>query len=144
MELFCTRLALRVAIIDSLKRLEDATRIIQKFSLGKGSIGDLIAIRRCIDIWNNANLIIKAEKAAELDNRGPQFKAESWESIGVLVKRLVDLKKLATRIESAVGPREPESSASGDSKSEDISNEDSFEGEANEHEATPEYIIKPQ
>lgn len=147
-ELMCTRLALRMAIVDLLKDLEDAAKIMQKLSLGKGAVGDLMSVHRCIDTWNNVKRVVETEKALELDNRGSEFKIDSWKSIDILMGKLANLEKLAIRIDSAVGLKDSAKQASRIDlpKEENLTTQAAppEEGLDDNSDAIPEYFIKPQ
>ena len=84
-----------------LKRLEDASRIVQRFLLGKGDVADLSTIRSAIDIWEEIKSRIELEFQMESQER-PTERDEEWLDLRRLLNRMADLNMLALRIGMAV------------------------------------------
>lgn len=102
---FHARPFLRQDLIQSLRDAEDATRIVQKFLLGRGNYADLTAICTTIDIWSSIRERILMEK--RMGGRGDEKVDDAeWASIGALMKRLSDLDGLARRIRLSLVQRE--------------------------------------
>ncbi|OCH96567.1 hypothetical protein OBBRIDRAFT_840969 [Obba rivulosa] len=98
---FHARPFLREDIVQNLKHAEDATRIAQRFLLGRGGVSDLSAISNTIDIWTAISKRIELEKNMELKERG-EIRAEEWASLDALMLRIGDLRDLSDRIRKAV------------------------------------------
>jgi hypothetical protein len=81
--------------------MEDASRIVQKFILGRGDAGDLSAIHSTILIWASIKKRFELEKRMESKERGAIAENE-WASLDVLMSRMRDLHVLANRISMAL------------------------------------------
>lgn len=99
--LFYTRRHLRDDLVLLLKRLEDASRIVQRFLLGKGDVTDLSAIKSAIDIWEDVKSRIEMEYQMEMQRRPPAADNE-WLDLKGLLDRMANLQRLALRIGAAV------------------------------------------
>lgn len=84
-----------------LKRLEDASRIVQRFLLGKGDVADLSTIKSAIDIWEEIRSRMELEYQMESQER-PTENDDEWLDLRRLLDRMTDLNKLALRIGMAV------------------------------------------
>jgi len=102
-----------------LEDVEDTTRIVQRFLLGKGDPGDLVSISRTIKIWNSIRRRLELEKKMESSERG-YLLSEEWSSVDVLMNRMADLEALGSRINLALQDVE----TSGELKTEDEESED--------------------
>ncbi len=102
---FHARPFLRQDLVQSLRDAEDATRIVQKFLLGRGSFQDMTAICTTVDIWSSLKERILMEKRMEGRDNDHIGDAE-WASIETLMERLSDLEWLANRVRAALVPRE--------------------------------------
>jgi hypothetical protein len=81
--------------------MEDASRIVQKFTLCRGDAGDLSAIHSAILIWASIKRRVELERNMEEKERG--FIAEDeWASLHALMSRMSDLHELANRISMAL------------------------------------------
>lgn len=49
--------------------VDDATRIVQKFLLGRGDVSDLSAICATIDVWSSMKSRVALEKSMERQER---------------------------------------------------------------------------
>ncbi|KAG8969288.1 DNA mismatch repair ATPase msh1 [Tulasnella sp. 425] len=96
----------RSDIVTLLKQTEDATRIVQKFTLGKGDVDDLRAIRDTIRIWDALHNRIQAERpdtaAVSLSTQA----VADWEALEAIASQMNSLLPLAERIDSALEDRE--------------------------------------
>ncbi|RPD81826.1 hypothetical protein L226DRAFT_8465 [Lentinus tigrinus ALCF2SS1-7] len=102
---FHARPFLRQDLLQNLRDAEDATRIVQKFLLGRGTFQDLTAICTTIDTWSLVKERILMER--RMDERGGEAVDEAeWKSIGALMERLSDLDGLVGRIRTALVARE--------------------------------------
>ncbi|KAI0361808.1 hypothetical protein OH77DRAFT_1516722 [Trametes cingulata] len=102
---FHARPYLRQDLVQVLRDAEDATRIVQKFLLGRGSFCDLSAICATVDIWSSIQEKILMERKMERQEGNQEDDAE-WASIEALMGRLVDLSGLSNRIRMALVQRE--------------------------------------
>lgn len=92
---------LRNDILQALRDMDDASRIVQKFILGRGDTGDLSAIHSTILIWASIEKRFELEKKMESKERGA-IAENQWASLDVLVSRMSDLRVLANRIDMAL------------------------------------------
>jgi DNA mismatch repair ATPase MutS len=99
--LFCARPHLREDIIFILKGLEDASRLVQKLTLGRGETDDLLSLRKAILGWTNVFRRLTFERGEAMHNNNEK-EAEGWQNLEILLSHMVDLTSLAERIESAV------------------------------------------
>ncbi|KIJ45479.1 hypothetical protein M422DRAFT_59702 [Sphaerobolus stellatus SS14] len=102
--IFRSRHHLRADIIEHLKRLEDASRVVQRFLLGRGDVSDLIIIRSAIEIWSAIEEKIRIEHNSELKRNIPT-PMDEWEDLISLMGRMSNLQHLADRIAMAITPR---------------------------------------
>ncbi|PCH33487.1 hypothetical protein WOLCODRAFT_147580 [Wolfiporia cocos MD-104 SS10] len=105
---FHSRSYIREDLAQSLDGIEDVSRIVQRFLLGRGYSDDLLSVSRTIRTWNAIKERIDFERSMELTAR-KSVRAEEWASIDALMCRLRDLGPLADLIEKAVRPRSHES-----------------------------------
>ncbi|CDO72395.1 hypothetical protein BN946_scf184977.g94 [Trametes cinnabarina] len=97
---------LRQDLLQLLRDAEDATRIVQKFLLGRGSFFDLSAICTTIDIWSSIKAKILEEREIERQE-GRLIDESQWASIIALMDRLSDLSGLGSKIRMALVQRTP-------------------------------------
>lgn len=98
---FHARPHLRNDLVGALRDLEDATRIVQKFLLGRGDASDLSAMSACISIWAAIRSRIELEKVMEGKERDGLV-AEEWGSLDALLSRMNDFSALQSRIGMAL------------------------------------------
>ncbi|KAG2754528.1 hypothetical protein P692DRAFT_20719708 [Suillus brevipes Sb2] len=84
-----------------LDEVEDTTRIVQRFLLGRGDPGDLVSISKTINVWSAIRRRLELEKQMENSERGFLL-SEDWSSIDALLCRMEDLQDLESRINLAV------------------------------------------
>ncbi|KAG2077084.1 hypothetical protein BDR04DRAFT_1125514 [Suillus decipiens] len=84
-----------------LDEVEDTTRIVQRFLLGRGDPGDLVSISKTINVWSAIRKRLELEKQMESSERGFLL-SEDWLSIDTLVCRMADLQDLESRINLAL------------------------------------------
>lgn len=92
-------------IVQHLKRLEDISRVVQRFILGRGDVSDLGAIKNAIEIWNIIRSRIAMEYRAE-QTRLSKASENEWSDIITLLGHMTDLKHLALRVGMALQPTE--------------------------------------
>ncbi|KAL7285659.1 hypothetical protein ACG7TL_000764 [Trametes sanguinea] len=92
---------LRQDLVQLLRDSEDATRIVQKFLLGRAHFYDLSAICNTIDIWSSIKAKILDEREIERRDDGVTDDSQ-WTSINALMDRLSDLSGLADHIRAAL------------------------------------------
>lgn len=83
-----------------LNDIEDASRIVQRFLLGRGDPGDLSAIGSTISICSALRDRIALERSMEQRERG--LNPEDWASLDSLMSRMNDLSHLAAQIGRAL------------------------------------------
>lgn len=101
---FHSRPHLRRDLRDHLRGIDDVTRVVQRFLLGRANTDDVATISTAISAWS----IIKNRLSLE---RELQFKGEDcdsereWASIDALVSRMQDLPELERKIQASIdGP----------------------------------------
>lgn len=99
-----------------LADLEDPSRIVQKFLLGRGDTSDLVALTTTIEVWSGIRTRVSLEKEMEHREKGV-VNADEWASIDALMSRMDHLRDLSARVRAAVGNLD---SASVDGPSEEI------------------------
>ncbi|KAJ8494922.1 hypothetical protein ONZ51_g2034 [Trametes cubensis] len=105
---FHERPYLREDLVQVLRETGDATRIVQKFMLGRGGPFDLFAICTTVDTWAAVKDRIAMERKMS-EQEGVAIDESHWSSIDALMNRLGDLSHLAQRIRMAL----PQSEATG-------------------------------
>jgi DNA mismatch repair ATPase MutS len=104
-------------LTELLKEIQDASRIVQKFLLGRGETDDLANIKDTIKIWNQIKARILQEEKIRLRETGPtDVGTESWRNCSTLIGKMADLQELADRISMAVDEsalRKPQKSNAG-------------------------------
>jgi DNA mismatch repair ATPase MutS len=101
---FHARPHLRDDLSEALANTEDATRIVQKFLLGRGDLGDLSAISSTISVWSSIRKRIELEKEMEFKEKG-DHDSRQWLSIDALLSHFDDLHDLSRRISMALRKR---------------------------------------
>ncbi|KAK0505891.1 muts domain V-domain-containing protein [Armillaria luteobubalina] len=101
-EFFCSRPYFREDLVGALAKLEDASRIVQKFLLGRGDTSDLLAVHTTIETWSHLKFRIERERLLEAQEREENFSIYEWSSLDSLMTRFSDLDELGRRIGSAV------------------------------------------
>ncbi|KAG1826176.1 muts domain V-domain-containing protein [Suillus subaureus] len=84
-----------------LDEVEDTTRIVQRFLLGRGDPGDLVSISKTINVWSAIRKRFELEKQMESSERGFLL-SEDWSSVDALLCRMADLQDLENRINLAL------------------------------------------
>lgn len=87
--------------MQALGDVEDATRIVQKFLLGRGQPSDLSAICSTIDTWTSIRNRVGLEKDMERQERSC-LEDEEWASLDALMRRMSDLHELASKIDTVI------------------------------------------
>ncbi|KAF9229518.1 hypothetical protein BS17DRAFT_825381 [Gyrodon lividus] len=115
---FYDRQDLRDDIVRLLQDSEDASRIVQRFLLGRGEPKDILAINRTIQVRTSIQERIELERKMENSKRG-SIRDDDWSSIDALMSRIANLHDLSARIALALQDVElaepsPDESAEGD------------------------------
>lgn len=95
---------LRDDIRQALGGMEDASRIVQKFIMGRGNTSDLSAMHSTIMIWSSVKRRIEIERKMEKEEKCSTSEDE-WASLDALMSRMSDLRSLACRISMALHQR---------------------------------------
>ncbi|KAF9036432.1 hypothetical protein BDZ89DRAFT_1090789 [Hymenopellis radicata] len=109
-EFFHNRPYFREDLVEFLPELEDASRIVQKFSLGRGDASDLLGIRNTAATWSDLRRRIEQERLLETRERD-NFNPEEWSSLDSLLSRMANLDDLHARIDSALSRKESNDTA---------------------------------
>lgn len=92
---------LRKDIFEMLRRIEDASRIVQRFLLGRGDAEDLAAIRDTIRLWAQIKSRIELERVLDSQTHG----TADWAGLDMLMGKMKDLSALVQRIDLAIYDR---------------------------------------
>ncbi|KAI0048387.1 hypothetical protein FA95DRAFT_1678333 [Auriscalpium vulgare] len=98
---FHTRPHLRSDLVELLQGIDDATRIVQKFLLGRGDAGDLSSVSGTIATWDSIRKRVELEKLMEGREKGIIVE-EEWTSMDALMSRMDSLETLAQTIGKAL------------------------------------------
>lgn len=90
--------------------MEDTSRIVQRFLIGRGDTSDLAAIRSTILLWSVIKKRFDLERKMEQSEKGV-IDDKEWSSLNALLHRMSDLSSLAGRINLAIS-RAPAADAS--------------------------------
>jgi len=91
--------------VECLRRMGDAARVMQRFTLGKGDIDDLLLIKQSVGVWKEIKRRIALER--RITSNGTKVALqENWAYLDSLVGRISDFSRLETRIELAVNSRQ--------------------------------------
>ncbi|EIN13528.1 hypothetical protein PUNSTDRAFT_48476 [Punctularia strigosozonata HHB-11173 SS5] len=104
---FHSRPHLRADLVEALQRVEDTTRIVQKFLSGRGDFVDLVAVSATIGIWSSIKDRLELEKKMDAHEEVPG-RSDDWTSLDILLSRFTELRDLASRIDRALRGREVE------------------------------------
>lgn len=96
---FIARPHLHADVLTLLVEAADVTRIVQRFLLGRGDVGDLRTVASTVDYWRAIHERIRLEKTIEF---AEATGGVEWASLEDLFSRLVDLSDLSARIGSAL------------------------------------------
>lgn len=98
---------MRQDLVQLMNDVEDTSRVVQKFVLGRGNVGDLSSICLTIKVWTSIKERIEQERAierAKLENP----LSDEWAGVDALLERMTDLAPLATRIAFALVDQQSE------------------------------------
>ncbi len=96
-------------MLELLGRTEVASRIVQRFLLGRGDSNDLSAISSAVSTWSDLRARVAHERHMESEENG-KYNKEEWASMDALMLRMVDLDDLAKRINMSIRAADPETS----------------------------------
>ncbi|KIY45381.1 hypothetical protein FISHEDRAFT_66962 [Fistulina hepatica ATCC 64428] len=98
---FFDRPHFRFDLHNELSKMDDASRILQRFLMGRGDSGDLLALNTTIQSWHAIRARVDEERRMEALER-PHFDASSWAPLDTLTSRMHDLRDLSRRIVDAL------------------------------------------
>lgn len=98
---FVARPHVRGDIRQLLSGAEDATRILQRFLLGRGLPNDFSSLNSSIITWISINERLMLEREQELKERGQPI-ADEWTSVGILLGRMKNLTDISVRITASL------------------------------------------
>jgi DNA mismatch repair ATPase MutS len=84
---------------EMMKNAGDIGRLVQKLTLRKGAIDDLVTVKKTIELWAAISARLQLERKMENEARQP---SENWDTIDHLTNKLSDLSRVAIRIEEAL------------------------------------------
>jgi len=95
----------RPHVRDDVRRLlsgaEDATRVLQRFLLGRGLPSDLSSLNSSIIAWISIGRRLALECEQELKERS-QLNVDEWSCVDTLLGRMKDLTELSVRITASL------------------------------------------
>ena len=94
---FQARPHLRRDFRERLRGIDDVTRTVQKFLLGRGSPSDIAAISAAISTWS----FIKGRILLERELEARKELELEWASVDALTSRMKDMSELARKIQTA-------------------------------------------
>ncbi|KAF9650663.1 hypothetical protein BDM02DRAFT_3154693 [Thelephora ganbajun] len=98
---FVARPHVRDDVRQLLSGAEDATRILQRFLLGRGLPSDFSSLNSSIITWISINKRLTMEHEQELKERG-QLDANEWSCVDTLLGRMKNLTELSVRITASL------------------------------------------
>ena len=84
-----------------LSGAEDATRVLQRFLLGRGLPSDFSSLNSSIIAWISINKRLSLEREQELKERG-QLNVDEWSCVDTLLGRMKDLTALSAHIAASL------------------------------------------
>ncbi|KZT44577.1 hypothetical protein SISSUDRAFT_1012818 [Sistotremastrum suecicum HHB10207 ss-3] len=99
--LFLSRPHFRRDLRQLFREVADASRIVQKFLLGRGDSDDLLHVNKIISSWSMIGDRIASERDADLQH-SQDGKHSDWENMDRLLARMTRMEALAESIDSAV------------------------------------------
>jgi DNA mismatch repair ATPase MutS len=98
---FHARPHLRRDLRDYLRDIDDVTRVVQKFLLGRGNTDDVAIISTAISAWSNVKSRLSFERELHI-KEGDCSSEREWASIDALVSRMEDLPELERKIQASM------------------------------------------
>jgi len=98
---FVARPHVRDDVRQLLSGAEDATRIIQRFLLGRGLPSDFSSLNSSIITWISIGNRLNLERKQELKERG-QLSVDEWSCVDTLLGRMNNLANLSVRITASL------------------------------------------
>lgn len=98
---FVARPHVRHDIRQLLSGAEDATRILQRFLLGRGLPSDFSSLNSSIITWTSIHKRLMLEREQELNERG-QLIADEWSCVDTLLGRMKNLADISIRITASL------------------------------------------
>ena len=144
---FVARPHVRDDVRQLLSGAEDATRILQRFLLGRGLPSDFSSLNSSIITWTSITRRLALEREQELKERG-QLGASEWLCIDTLLGRMKDLSELSVRITASLtrtdlsGDLEPEPET--EEGEEATPDPDSSAAEINLTSGAAKWMIRPE
>ena len=80
---------------------EDATRVLQRFLLGRGLPSDFSSLNSSIITWISISKCLTSEREQELKERG-QLNVDEWSSVDTLLGRMKNLAELSVHIAASL------------------------------------------
>lgn len=110
---------LRQDVNQYLKRSGDAAKILQRFSLGRGDVDDLLQIKQTISAWHTIKQRVLSERARALSENG-SVSVRSWACLDIMLAKMADLADISKRIELAVESSQASDLVSPEDNEEDL------------------------
>ena len=109
-----------------MRRIEDASRIVQRLLLGRGGTDDLAAIRDTMVLWSRVKSRIELER--RLDTHDPSREAD-WAGLNIMLGKLKDMSALIQHIDMAIYEKEKDGRAAAGSEDSDEDSDRSSESD---------------
>lgn len=101
---FHTRPHLRRDLRDHFRGIDDVTRVVQRFLLGRANTDDVATISTAISVWSIVKNRLMLERELHFKEEGCDSERE-WASINALISRMQDLPELERKIQASIdGP----------------------------------------
>ena len=128
---FYARPHLRRDLRDRLRGIEDVTRTVQKFLLGRGNSSDVVAIGMAISTWSLMKRRISLERELQWKEGDSSLERE-WASIDAVISRMEELPSLERKIQASmdgtqIGPESSPEMSEGAVMSRESSAEDKWQ-----------------
>lgn len=139
---FVTRPHVRDDLRQLLSGADDATRILQRFLLGRGHPSDFSSFNSSIITWTSINKRLALEREQELKERG-QLVSDEWTSVDMLLGRMKNLADLSLHITASLTRTDLSADLEPEEGEEVTVNPDSPTGGMNMAYGTARWIIWP-
>ncbi|KAI0257296.1 muts domain V-domain-containing protein [Lactifluus subvellereus] len=128
---FHARPHLRRDLRERLRGIEDVTRTVQKFLLGRGNSSDVVAISMAMSTWSFVKMRILLERELQWKEGDSSLERE-WASIDTLISRVEELPSLERKIQASmdgtqIGPEDSPEMSEGAIISRELSPEDKWQ-----------------
>jgi DNA mismatch repair ATPase MutS len=140
---FVARPHVRHDIGQLLSGAEDATRILQRFLLGRGLPNDFSSLNSSITTWTSINKCLTFEREQELKERG-RLNADEWSCVDTLLGRMKNLAEISMRITASLTRSDLPADLEPEEGEEAVTEPDSPVVESSPTSGAARWIIRPE